>query len=153
VIFPYVVDRARVPQIPLGGGVDRPRPVAAIRLFGPGGGTYIIDGRFDTASDDTVFPLWVSAMIGLDVSQAPEQEVHLVARPQPIRVRFAPVELRLSDGTETCQWPALVGFAPIPGRRALLGYTGCLQFFDSTFRGHDREAILVPNAGFAGQHF
>jgi hypothetical protein len=152
VIFRYAMDRAQVPQVSLGGGIDRPRPVAAIRLFGPGG-TYVIDGRFDTAADDTVFPLWVSAMIGLDLSQAPEQEVRLVARPQPLRVRFASVELRLTDGIESCQWPALVGFAPLPGRRALLGYVGCLQFFDSTFRGHDREAVLVPNAAFVGQRF
>ncbi len=152
-IFPYVVDRAHVPQVSLGGGVDRPRPVAAIRLFGPGGATYMKDGFLDTASDDTVFPTWISAMIGLDLSGAPEQEIHLAARPQPLRVRFAPVELRLTDGRETCHWPALVGFGPLPGRRALLGYVGCLQFFDSTFRGHDREAILVPNAAFTGQHF
>ena len=151
-IFPYVVDRARVPQVSLGGGFDRPRPVAAIRLFGPAG-TYVMDGRFDTAADDTVFPLWVSAMIGLDLSQAPEQEVHLMVRPQPIRARFAQVELRLTDGRETCQWLALVGFAPLPGRRALLGYAGCLQFFDCQFRGQDREAIVIPNAAFAGQHF
>ena len=42
---------------------------------------------------------------------------------------------------------------PLPGRRALLGYTGCLQFFDCNFRGHDREAVIIPNAAFAGRRF
>ncbi len=151
-IFRYLVDRARVPQVSLSGGVDRPRPVASIRLFGPGG-TYFMDGYFDTASDDTVFPLWISAMIGLDLSQAPEQVIQLAGRPQPFRARFARVELRLSDGKETCQWAALVGFAPVPWRRALFGYAGCLEFFDSLFRGAAREAILTPNSAFVGQHF
>jgi len=45
----------------------------------------------------------------------------------------------------------LVGFAPIPLRRALLGHSGCLQFFDANFRGAAREVILLPNADFAGQ--
>jgi hypothetical protein len=147
------VDRARVPQVALRGGVDRPRPVAPIRLFGPTGGTYLVDGFFDTGSDDTMFPLWVSAMIGVDLAQAAEQVVQLAGRSQPIRVRFAPVELLLTDGKETCQWPALVGFAAIPQRRALVGYNGCLQFFDSLFRGAAREFLLTPTSSFVGQHY
>jgi len=57
-----------------------------------------MDGLFDTAADDTVFPLYVSAMIGLDLSQAPQQDIHLVGRPQTVRARIALVELRLTDG-------------------------------------------------------
>ena len=150
-IFRYLIDIAHTPQVALGGGVERPKPVAPIRLFGPGG-THLIDGQFDTASDDTVFPLWVSGMIGVDLSQAPGQNITLAGRPSPVPARFAHVELRLTDGRETCQWLAIVGFVPIPLRRALLGHAGCLQFFDSTFRGHDRQAILVANAAFVGQH-
>ncbi len=152
-IFRYLVDYARVPQVALGGGVERPKPVVAIRLSGPGGSAYLMDGHLDTAADDTMFPLWISALIGVDLSQAPEQDVTLAGRPSPLRARFAQVELRLTDGQETCQWTALVGFVPVSLRRALLGYAGCLQFFDGQFRGADREVILTPNQAFAGQHF
>jgi hypothetical protein len=58
-----------------------------------------------------------------------------------------------TDGQETCQWTALVGFVPVSLRRALLGYAGCLQFFDGQFRGADCEAVLTPNQAFVGQHF
>jgi hypothetical protein len=153
VIFPYLVDHARVPQVSLGGGVERPRPIAGIRLFGPGGGNYAMDGHFDTAADDTIFPLWISAMIGVDLSQAPEQDVTLVGRPGPVRARFAHVELRLTDGRQTCQWPALVGFVPLALRRALLGYAGSLQFFDGEFRGNDRQAIIIPNRAYSGRRW
>lgn len=151
-IFRYLVDIAHVPQVSLRGGVERPKPIAAVRLFGPGG-THVMDGHFDTAADDTVFPLWVSAMIGIDLSQAPDQDITLVGRTGTVRARFAHLELRLTDGRESCQWPALVGFVPVPLRRALLGYAGCLQFFDAQFRGADREATIIPNGTFIGQHF
>ena len=149
--FLYLLDRARTPQASLAGGVQRPRPVIAVGVFGPIG-SYLIDGHLDTASDDTVFPLWVSAFLGLDPSQGAEQEVRLAGRVQPVRARILRVELRITDGQESCQWPALVGFVPIPLRRALLGYAGCLQFFDANLRGADREVILTPNWSFQGQH-
>src|SRR5712692_6505958 len=135
--FPYLVDRARTPQATLAGGMDRPRPILAVKVLGPGG-KQMIDGHVDSGSDDTVFPLWVSAMIGLDVSKAPEQDIQLVGRGASFRARIAHVELRISDGRETCQWPAIVAFVPLPMRRALLGHAGFLQFFDSNFRGADR---------------
>jgi hypothetical protein len=125
--------------------------VVAVRLFGSGG-SYLIDGQLDTSSDDTVFPLWVSAFLGLDLSQAEEQEINLAGRGRPFRARVQRVELRLTDGKEVCQWLALVCFAPVALRRALLGYAGFLQFFDSDFRGADREVFLTPNRAFPGQH-
>jgi hypothetical protein len=148
--FPYLIDHAKVPQPSLGGGVERPRPVIAVRLAGPTG-SRILDGHLDTAADDTIFPLWVSTLIGLDLSVAAEQDIHLAGRGQPYRARFLPVELHLSDGRESCWWRAMVGFVSVPLRRALLGQAGFLQFFDSDFRGADREVILTPNRSFTGQ--
>lgn len=148
--FPYLADKAKVPQASLAGGIDRPRPVIAVRVLGPVA-SCLIDGHLDTGSDDTVFPLWVAGFVGADLSQAAEQDIHLAGRGQPFRARFLPLELRITDGKETYQWSAIVGFVPVPLRRALLGYAGFLQFFDADFRGADREVILTPNATFPGQ--
>lgn len=104
-----------------------------------------MDGQLDTGSDDTVFPLWVAAFLGLDPAQGAEQEIRLAGRPQSFRGRFLSIEVRISDGQETFQWPASVGFVPVPLRRALLGYAGFLQYFDTDFHGADREVILKPN--------
>ncbi len=148
--FRYLPDRAKTPQASLAGGVDRPRPVIAVRAIGPGG-TYLIDGHLDTAADDTVFPLWLAPFLGVDLSQAAGQDIHLAGRGQPVRGRFLRIELKVTDGTETCQWFAMVGFVSVPLRRALLGYAGFLQFFDADFRGADREVFLTPNPSFPSQ--
>jgi hypothetical protein len=63
---------------------------------------------------------------------------------------FAAVTLRLSDGVETCEWQATVGFVDLPLRWALLGHAGFLDFFDIEFRGARREVALAPNPRFAG---
>jgi hypothetical protein len=121
------------------------------RVYGPTG-DYLIDGRLDSAADDTVFPAWVAPVIGIDLLAIPEHSVNLVGRPQPVRCRFVSVKLRISDGVqETYEWPAIVGFDPLAMKLALFGYAGFLQFFDADFRGAKREAILLPNAAFAGQ--
>jgi hypothetical protein len=148
---PYLIDRAPTPQPSLGGGRDRPRPVLAVRVLGPGGDR-ILDGLLDSGSDDTIFPAWVGALVGLDLTSIPEHKIALAGRPQPLFTRFVPVELRISDGVqEAYEWPAVVGFAPVPLRRALLGQAGFLQFFNADFRGADREAILTTNPTFPGR--
>jgi hypothetical protein len=148
---PYLIDRARVPQPSLRGGRDRPRPVLAVRVIGPGSAR-ILDGLLDSGSDDTIFPAWVGALVGLDLTSIPEHEITLAGRQRPILARFVQVQLRISDGVqETYEWPAIVGFVPVPMRRALLGQAGFLQFFNADFRGADREAILTTNPTFPGR--
>jgi hypothetical protein len=70
-----------------------------------------------------------------------------------IQVSFAPVTLLLSDGYETCQWDAVVGFSATAMRWALLGHSGFLEFFDVQLLGARHEALIVPNTAFVGQHF
>jgi hypothetical protein len=121
-----------------------------VQILGPAG-SRLIDGHLDTGSDDTVFPQWLAPLLGVDLSQASEQDIHLTGRGQSFRAQFLPLELRISDGQETCQWQAIVGFVPLPLRRALLGYAGFLQFFDAEFRGADRQVVLTPNPTFPGR--
>ena len=66
-----------------------------------------------------------------------------------IQIRYAQAELRLTDGIEIRRWPACVAFGPVA--RPLLGFAGCLQFFDATFLGADHEMIILPNRTFTGR--
>jgi len=67
-------------------------------------------------------------------------------------VRFAPVTLLLTDGREFCQWDAVVGFSTAPLRWALLGHSAFLDLFDVQLLGARREAVIIPNSAFPGQH-
>jgi hypothetical protein len=149
--YRYLFGQARQPQLALGGSLWRPRPIIAARVYGPGGDR-LVDGHLDTGADDTVFSDQVAALLGVDLTQAPEQEIVLAGRPQLLRCRYQRVELRITDGVqETYQWSAVVGFVTIPMRRALFGYAGFLQFFDADFHGADCEVFLKPNWAFQGQ--
>jgi hypothetical protein len=65
-------------------------------------------------------------------------------------MEFADVLLRLEDGSEECTWPARVAFSPAPITQPILGFRGCLEFFDVEFRGAARTAVLSTNAAYPG---
>ena len=65
-------------------------------------------------------------------------------------VRYARVTLRLTDGHEQREWPAWVGFTPAGLVYPVLGFAGCLQFFDAHFRGAREEVELTPNGLYPG---
>ncbi len=149
--IPYLPGKAKIPQTALGGGTVRYRPIMAVGISGPSG-NWILDGLLDTGSDDTIFPEWVAAVIGLDMHQAIDQEIHLAGRGKPLRCRYWSTKLRLTDGLqETYEWNATVGFVAIPLKCPLLGQAGFLQYFDVTFQGADHGAILTPNWSFSGK--
>ena len=140
--------RTAVPA--LGGATLVPRPILALRITGPAG-SRLRDGLLDTGADETIVDPSVAPLIGVDLSQAPEREINLIGRGR-IRCRYAAVQLRISDGiAETYEWDTVVGFAPFPILRGLLGFAGFLQFFNANFRGADREVTLLPNPLFAGR--
>ena len=58
--------------------------------------------------------------------------------------------LRLTDGREFREWPARVGFAPVPMTFALLGFAGFLQFFGANFLGDGEEVELTVNSLYPG---
>jgi hypothetical protein len=147
----YLAGKARTPQPSLRGGLVRYRPIIAVRVSGPGG-TWILDGLLDSGSDDTIFPEWVAAMIGVDLTIAVEHDIQLAGRGKPLRCRFLPITLRITDGIqETYEWEAVAGFVAVPLRCPLLGQAGFLEYFDLTFQGADHSALLSPNPTFAGK--
>jgi len=149
----YLAGKAKTPQMTLGGGLIRYRPIMAVRISGPGG-SYFLDGLLDTGSDETIFPEWVAAMIGVDLSLGADQEVHLAGRGKPIRCRYLSATILITDGKqETIEWEAVVGFVAVPLRCPLLGQAGFLEFFDVAFQGANHEAELIPNKSFSGRRF
>jgi hypothetical protein len=147
-VYRYVRRVVPAPLITLQGRSDRPRPLIDVTVIGPNA-TTVCRGVLDTAADDTVFPESAAQLLGLDLSQAPEGSSWGVGG-QAIPLRLAEVTLRLASGAVRREWRAWVAFAAIQMRNALLGYAGCLQFFDTTFRGLAEEVELVPNASYPG---
>jgi hypothetical protein len=149
-IIRYTPCPVRTPIPALGGATSIPRPLLAVRVTGPSG-SRLRDGLLDTGADETILDPSVAALIGVDLARAVEREINLVGRGR-IRCRYVSVQLRITDGVaETYEWDAVVGFAPFPLLRGLLGYAGFLRFFAASFRGADHEVALLPNAAFAGR--
>jgi hypothetical protein len=129
------------PAVALGGGLYRPRPLVLVTLLS-GSNTAIANGLLDSGADDTVFPGSVALRLGLDLSNALLGEATGIAA-SAVPVRYAQVALRLTDGHEFCEWSALVGFTTVPLRHPVLGFAGCLHFFDADFRGEREEVDLA----------
>ena len=108
------------------------------------------DGLLDTGADDTVFSDAVAAALGVDLSRSQQRSISLAGRPQPLLCQYVAVHLRITDGIETLEWPATVGFVAARLHYALLGQAGFLQFFDADFGGDSRVLELETNPTFAG---
>lgn len=146
--FAYRRGRSPRPVVSLGGGLQRPRPIVDVTLIGPT--TSIVRAALlDTGADDTVFTLAEAQLLGLDLSQAPQYTVAGVGGP-PYVITYAPIAMRLTDGVEYREWPALIGFTSARMILPLLGFAGCLQFFDALFRGESEVVELTVNALYPG---
>jgi hypothetical protein len=91
----------------------------------------------------------LASKIGIDLTGTPQGETHPVGGAR-IPYAYAAITLRLTDGAETCEWRATVGFVDLPLRWALLGHAGFLDFFDTELRGARREVFITPNGRFPG---
>jgi predicted aspartyl protease len=148
-LFPYRQGRSPAPVIPLGGRTTRPRPLIDVTLVGPAG-SKIVTALLDTGADDTVFSDQVAQSLGLDLSNAPQHIVAGVGSP-PYVISYAQVTLRITDGKEFREWSALVGFTSAHMTHSLLGFAGCLQFFDALFHGEREEVELTVNGLYPGK--
>src|SRR5262245_1779121 len=136
------------PSLPPGSTV-RWRPLLPIRIIGPTGSQRTFSRAvLDPGADDTVFPSAVASVLGVNL-RAPSGH-GLRWRGQAYALRFGDLELELSDGIESCRWPAVIAFSPAPLHYPILGLSGCLQYFDATYMGEDRVVCLVANRSFPG---
>ncbi len=148
--FPYLRRPSLRPVYPLGGILYRYFPIFAVVVSTPQA-SIVRDGLLDTGANDTVCPDFLAPLLGVDLTQAPEGSAYS-AGGFVLPVRFATVHLRITDTKETCEWEAMVGFAPLKMNRVLLGQTAFLQYFDVSLVNPFREIILTPNTTFTGQH-
>ncbi len=103
----------------------------------------------DTGADDTVFPDAAAIKAGIDLANAPIGQLTAVGGGVG-RLRYAQVKLRLSDGRESREWTAWVGFTSAFLKQPLLGFAGCLQFFNATFLGAQEAVELTVNSLYSG---
>jgi hypothetical protein len=146
--FPYQFIALSRPVLPLGGRMGRPRPVVAISVVGPTG-TWLAEGLLDSGADDVVFPEDVALRTGIDLTNA-QTGGGPGATLASVPLRYARVGLRLTDGTEFHEWEAWVGFTAAKMYRPMLGFAGCLQFFDTNLRGALEVAELTVNSIYPG---
>lgn len=146
--FPYTHLRSSQPIIALGGRFVHPRPLIPVSLIGPAG-TELKDALLDSGSDYTLFSAQSAKTIGLDLSNAPHAVGAGIGK-AVMPIRFAQASLRISDGVETREWSAWVGFVSIPLKHPIMGFAGALQFFDLHLRGALEEFELAVNALYPG---
>ena len=146
--FRYKLFTGKTPSVSLRGRFSRPRPVVTISLLGPAK-TYPTQALLDTGADETIFPEIASRAAGIDLANAPAGATTGIGA-AVVPVRYVEVPLRISDGKESREWLAWVGFTPLPLTRPLLGFAGFLQFFTTTFHGDREEVFLEINALYRG---
>jgi hypothetical protein len=102
----------------------------------------------DSGGDDTVFPIDVLRLIG--ASALPDTGHRIRWRGSLHPLRYASVELSMSDDVAECRWQAVIAFSPAPLTYPILGNAGCLEFFDIRLLGADLWIELEPNWKFQG---
>jgi hypothetical protein len=146
--YRYKLISSGTPIVSLGGRFGRPRPLITVTLMGPAD-TAVLEAILDTGADDTVFSENTAVLIGLDLTNAPTSTAAGVGGGNA-PLRYAEVALRLTDGQERREWKGMVGFTPARFRYPMLGFAGCLQFFDTLFRGALEEVELTVNSLYPG---
>ncbi len=146
--FPYLQVAKDQPIVSLSGRIYRPRPIIGVTIVGPSD-ALALDGLLDIGGDDTLFSEHVAALLGIDLTNAPQGMIGGIG-PEAIPVRYAEAALRIADNWEQRQWRAWVSFGPITRRYALLGYAGFLQYFTTTFHGDREEVELTVNGHYRG---
>jgi predicted aspartyl protease len=126
----------------------RSRPVISVTALGPLA-SWTLDALLDTGAEDTVFPEWVAARLGFDLTNAPVGSASGPGGGSAI-LRYAQITLRIADQFERREWLAWVGFTAAKLNLALLGFAGFLQYFTATFFGDREEVELTVNGSYPG---
>ncbi|MCI0739253.1 MAG: retroviral-like aspartic protease family protein [Gemmataceae bacterium] len=136
------------PSLPAGAQV-RWRPLVRVRVIGPGRRHWDCDKALvDSGADDTLIPYHVAKMIGAQL--LPDQGHAHHWRGMRYALRFARVELELTDDVSVWRWPALVAFSPAAIRYPLLGHCGFMEYIETRFLDADRRVELEPNSWYPG---
>jgi hypothetical protein len=146
--FRYRRFPVKTPLLTLGGRKERPRPVIGVTVIGPADSRYVL-ALLDSGADDCIFPDTLAASLGIDLTNAPTLDGAGLGM-VPYTIHLAEVTLRLVSVNEQREWKAWVGFTSAKLRQSLLGYAGCLQFFNASFEGDLEELELTVNSTYPG---
>lgn len=147
-LFTYRVVSFINPKVALGGRSSVSRPLIPITLIGPGG-THVLDGLADSGADAILVPEFVAKIIGADLTQAVRETIRGIGGGQ-LTTHYVEVTLRIADQNEQREWSALVGFAPLNGRNAVLGHAGFLSYFTTVLHGDSESLELTVNGIYPG---
>jgi hypothetical protein len=148
--FPYLDEPLTGPPPPSLSSIStaRYRPLIPITIVGPTGQRKFSRAVVDSGGDDTVFPFDVLKLIG--VTPRPDTGHRVRWRGNLHPLRFAEVELVLSDNSSTYRWRAVLAFSPAPFPYPILGNAGCLQFFNVRLLGADLMIEIETNWKYLG---
>ena len=127
---------------------SRWRPMIPLTVQSAGKAT-IVFGRalVDPGADDTVLPLDAAELLAISLLPATGHSLRWRGQGYPLRYGHVTLELADEDGS-VATWPTIAAFTAAPIRYPLLGISGCLDFFDATFRGDRRVLELQTNRSF-----
>lgn len=148
--FRYSKVPTRLPVFPQGDVDYRRRPIAEIEVIGPKG-QRSVQATVDSGSDDTIFPLALAEILGIDLTNARIGRSTGVGG-NAFEYPYAEVTLQLqTGGNEKFMWPAIVGFSDKRKKLGLLGQSGMFEFFNILFVGPFKEFVIDPNDSFTGE--
>jgi len=122
-----------------------------VLLSGPKG-VMRFDALVDTGSDQTIFPLLdIEEITGILIDRNTKSEVRgrLEQHKEELFLGSKCV-LRLAVEEEVYEFPSSIWFSDDGNSPAILGHSGFLEFFTSTFDGDGHVLTLEPNKRFSG---
>ncbi len=127
------------------------RPEVSVRFIGPSGEKVIL-ALVDPGSDDSIFPLSIGSLIGVNLDPTKKWRVEGIAG-QQVELVPGKVDLELQGSGQIFRWSITMGFIAFDkpeNEVAVLGHAGFLNFFSATFDGLNHSLELVPNSNFPG---
>ena len=117
------------------------RPMIPIRVIGPSG-VRELQALVDTGADDTLLP---DVLIGsLEITIQPGDQAIIVGIEGSMTVaRYGTVDLEILGAGGGYRLSARVGFHA--SLRVVLGHSGFLDYFTTSFNGRSRQLTLTPN--------
>lgn len=123
------------------------RPVITIRIIGPKSDARW-DALVDTGADETLFPLSLAEVLGVELDQELISEAAGISGDR-LKIQYGDVVLRIETEQEDIEWKTTVGFVDFGSASdevIILGHGGCLDFFTAIFDGENAELELTPNS-------
>ena len=122
------------------------RPVITVQIAGPQAAARW-DALVDTGADETLLPLSLSQLLGVDLDGRPTSQAAGISGDK-LTIHYGEVSLQISSENETIEWRDMVGFVDfqdVEDEVIVLGHGACLDYFTAIFDGERAELTLQAN--------